>query len=520
MSIVIDLKTQKYDRQLRLWATTGQQALEHANICLLNVNSTGCEIIKNLVLPGVGHVTIVDDQKVTKDDIRSNFFLGSDSTDLPKARCAAELLQELNEDVKVEYVEKSPGQLIENDIDFFEPFTIIITINLTDNHLTTLASFCHNSSKTLIAGESKGLVGYFSIQAPEHRIIETHPENITDLRLNCPFQQLSDYVATFDLDSLDQTDHSQVPFVVILLKYVELWKSEHEGQSPQTYQQRQEFIKLLRADMRTPEEENFEEAISNVWRLASTTSIPSELRRLFEDSSCQNAHDNSPYFWILTRAVRDFVENEGQGQLPLSGKLPDMKSDTCNYIGLQKVYREKALSDFNAIKERVKGFNVQIPDETIELFCKNASNVRVIQYKILNENQLSPEKLVNLAKNEENFCYYIIFKAADKFKQKYGYLPSSIEDLSNLKQQAHLLMVGDMDVSTKDTQEELLKSDTFDKVLTNYIHFGDLETPNLAALVGGLAAQEAIKLITHQYIPINNTCVFNGISSTSSIYEL
>lgn len=43
----------------------------------------------------------------------------------------------------------------------------------------------------------------------------------------------------------------------------------------------------------------------------------------------------STYFWIIARSVRDFVANEGNGQLPLSGKLPDMKSDTMNYVGLQ-----------------------------------------------------------------------------------------------------------------------------------------------------------------------------------------
>lgn len=95
--------------------------------------------------------------------------------------------------------------------------------------------------------------------------------------------------------------------------------------------------------------------------------------------------------------MRDFVENEGGGQLPLSGKLPDMKSDTLNYIGLQKVYREKALSDLEAVKKRVRGFvegsDVNIPDETIEVFCKNASNVRVIQYRPLNENHVLAEKL-------------------------------------------------------------------------------------------------------------------------------
>ena len=38
-------------------------------------NAAGCEVIKCLVLPGVGGFTIVDDKRATKDDVESNFFL-------------------------------------------------------------------------------------------------------------------------------------------------------------------------------------------------------------------------------------------------------------------------------------------------------------------------------------------------------------------------------------------------------------------------------------------------------------
>lgn len=55
---------------------------------------------------GVGNVTIVDNATVTKEDIRNNFFLGVESTGQSKAKSAAELLQELNEDAVVNYVEK------------------------------------------------------------------------------------------------------------------------------------------------------------------------------------------------------------------------------------------------------------------------------------------------------------------------------------------------------------------------------------------------------------------------------
>lgn len=47
-------KEKKYDRQLRLWAANGQQALEDAHILLVNSGSgtVGVETLKNLVLPG------------------------------------------------------------------------------------------------------------------------------------------------------------------------------------------------------------------------------------------------------------------------------------------------------------------------------------------------------------------------------------------------------------------------------------------------------------------------------------
>ena len=43
---------------------------------------------------------------MTKEDIRSNFFLDAESAGQSKAKSAAELLQELNEDAAVNYVEK------------------------------------------------------------------------------------------------------------------------------------------------------------------------------------------------------------------------------------------------------------------------------------------------------------------------------------------------------------------------------------------------------------------------------
>lgn len=203
--------------------------------------------------------------------------------------------------------------MIHNDPKALDDFTIIITVNMSEEE--TLYLSCQYPTKTLFAVKSIGLVGMFSIQAPEHTIIESHPENAIDLRLSCPFQELVEHTASFDLDSLDKTDHAHVPFVIILLKFVEVYKAQY-GDVPQSYQDRKKLIEMIHLGMRDPDEENFHEAVSHVWRLASGShvktnkqtnkksmltfldslcflnKVPSEVRQIFDSPSCQDANEN------------------------------------------------------------------------------------------------------------------------------------------------------------------------------------------------------------------------------------
>lgn len=49
---------------------------------------------------------------------------------------------------------------------------------------------------------------------------------------------------------------------------------------------------------------------------------------------------------------------------------------------------------------------------------------------------------------------------------------------------------------------------------------GGGELHNTSALTGGMVAQEIIKVITKQYIPVDNTCIFDGISSRCQVLRL
>jgi NEDD8-activating enzyme E1 regulatory subunit len=53
----------------RLWGDHGQSLLENAQICLINATALGTEIIKGLVLPGIGGFTIVDNSLIAEEDV-------------------------------------------------------------------------------------------------------------------------------------------------------------------------------------------------------------------------------------------------------------------------------------------------------------------------------------------------------------------------------------------------------------------------------------------------------------------
>ena len=54
-------------------------SLRTANILLIGIRALGNEIAKNLVLAGIGSLTIIDDDIVTEDDLGAQFALSQES---------------------------------------------------------------------------------------------------------------------------------------------------------------------------------------------------------------------------------------------------------------------------------------------------------------------------------------------------------------------------------------------------------------------------------------------------------
>ncbi|CAJ0955784.1 unnamed protein product, partial [Ranitomeya imitator] len=279
------VKEQKYDRQLRLWGDHGQEALESAHVCLINATATGTEILKNLVLPGIGSFTIVDGNVVKGEDVGNNFFLNRGSIGKSRAQTSMELLQELNEDVTGDFVAEDPDQLLDNDPSFFCKFTLVIATQLSESTLLRLAETLWNSNIPLLISRTYGFIGYMRIIVKEHTVTESHPDNaLEDLRLDQPFAELREHLQQYDLEHMERKDHSHTPWIIVVAKYLEKWRTENAEQIPKSYKEKEAFRDLLRQGILRNEsgvqedEENFEEAVKNVNTALNTTKACSKFR--------------------------------------------------------------------------------------------------------------------------------------------------------------------------------------------------------------------------------------------------
>ncbi|RKP02444.1 hypothetical protein CXG81DRAFT_24905 [Caulochytrium protostelioides] len=69
-----------YDRQIRLWGFSAQARLRAAHVLVVGFEGPAPELIKNLVLSGVGALTVLDDAVAVAADLAANFFLTAAET--------------------------------------------------------------------------------------------------------------------------------------------------------------------------------------------------------------------------------------------------------------------------------------------------------------------------------------------------------------------------------------------------------------------------------------------------------
>eukprot|EP01061_Rhynchopus_euleeides_P003327 TRINITY_DN12602_c0_g1_i1.p1 TRINITY_DN12602_c0_g1~~TRINITY_DN12602_c0_g1_i1.p1 ORF type:complete len:558 (+),score=244.01 TRINITY_DN12602_c0_g1_i1:139-1812(+) len=542
----------RYDRGMRLWGAEGQKALEDSHICLLGASAVGTEALKNLVLPGVGRVTVVDGGVVSLRDLGRNFFVTQESVGQPRAAVVAGLLLEMNpRNVRADTVQADPEKLIEEKPQFFRDAGVhcVIACGMREAAIAKIAQICTSQGVHLVALHTNGMLGMVSLQAAaEHSVVEGYPDTeVADLRVTNPFPELKEYFNSFDLEGITDThEHSHVPWVVVAHQATLRWQAEQQGNNalpsatyrdalvacPLEYKQRKRVKEILQGMRRSKqleggagevkvEEENFAEAADNI-NTYLPLKVPGALAKLFDSPKCEDPPLDGDVFWVLLKALRAFYQEFGV--LPHSGTIPDMTSTTANYTALRNVYREEALRNRDWVKrhaslllERQGQDTALLNDEYIAKFCRNARSLRVVAHPRLYADDGRPAYtdatragclLQQIREGVDDARWVALHWASQSFHAETHRLPGS--DAANLSQDAHEL--------ARLAKQMFSGDDAFpEEYVKEWVRGAYAELHTVAAVVGGVASQEVIKLVTRQRIPVDNTLVYNGVVNSTSV---
>ena len=235
------------------------------------------------------------------------------------------------------------------------------------------------------------------------------------------------------------------------------------------------------------------------------------------------------------------------------------------YIALQGVYKKRADEDRAAVRAAVDailseqkakvGNDIAVPsvtDEDVATFCRNVQNLRKVITRPYAEEWESHapsadgEDAPMPTPQEEEIrsdlmmatmdpyevpehtplLWHCALRAADIFCERNGRYPGTPLDAdkkaleADAKEVQAILEPICSAMGLDDT--DLVKSTLLNGSMAHtseMTRYGNAELHNVASVLGGVASQEAVKIITGQYVPLDNTYVYNGIAGTAGVYK-
>lgn len=157
-----------YDRQIRLWGVKAQEKLRSAKILLIGMKALANEIAKNLVLAGIGSLTILDHELVSEDDVSAQFFISEDHIGLNRAEAALPQVLKLNPRVALF---ADPNPVTSKLPQYYSSFDIIIATNLDIDTLEHINALCRFNGGKFYAADAHGMYGYVFADLISHDFV-------------------------------------------------------------------------------------------------------------------------------------------------------------------------------------------------------------------------------------------------------------------------------------------------------------------------------------------------------------
>ncbi|QLL33715.1 hypothetical protein HG536_0F00390 [Torulaspora globosa] len=149
-----------YDRQIRLWGMAAQARMRSARVLLINLGSIGTEITKNVVLSGLGSLTILDNQRVTEEDLSSQFFVGQSDVGSYRLDAARSRVLEMNPRVQINF---DTDSFESKEMSYFSGFDLVLGTQMSRDGMIRLNKITRHYGIPLYMAGCNGLFAYIFI---------------------------------------------------------------------------------------------------------------------------------------------------------------------------------------------------------------------------------------------------------------------------------------------------------------------------------------------------------------------
>ncbi|XP_022994427.1 SUMO-activating enzyme subunit 1B-1-like isoform X2 [Cucurbita maxima] len=142
-------ETQLYDRQIRVWGADAQRRLSKAHVLVCGIKGAVAEFCKNIVLAGIGSLTLVDNRLVTEEALSANFLLPPDEgvfAGKTVAELCCDSLKDFNPMVRVSV---DRGELSSFDEEFLKTFDVIVVSCCSLAEKKSVNEKCRNLPKRI-----------------------------------------------------------------------------------------------------------------------------------------------------------------------------------------------------------------------------------------------------------------------------------------------------------------------------------------------------------------------------------
>ncbi|XP_058534750.1 ubiquitin-like modifier-activating enzyme 7 isoform X2 [Ochotona princeps] len=164
------LDEELYSRQLYVLDPPAMRRIQEAKVLLSGLQGLGAEVAKNLVLMGVGSLTLHDPHPTCWSDLAAQFLLSERDLERSRAQASQELLAQFNEAVQVSVY---AGDITE---DLLLNFQVVVLTASTLEEQLKVSTWCHKHRICFLVADTRGLVGQVFCDFGENFIVEDPTE--------------------------------------------------------------------------------------------------------------------------------------------------------------------------------------------------------------------------------------------------------------------------------------------------------------------------------------------------------